>query len=1109
MKKNLLFPMRFLAITSLLILSSCGGNNGGDSAALENAASNKSNSLTTGLPSSESNTQKGAVIVKPLMDVAIVGQQYENSVYVAPTDSSNEIVSLSISNPTAGGAQPTIDKTGKVTWIANSADFENTKRLQVTAKMKNGADIVLDTPVLVRNETLFYQVALGPDEASYSDPNGRYLVRVKRRNAAVAVTGTLKIYERFDSLGNLKWRMNINSSTAALDVLSSPIITPLTPNAARDQADFLAFTPPNDINLHPLTPLSLENKFMGLSRKGSKVALRTNVYSSRNDNNKTYTYLQNGESETVNPDEVEVFDFLANCNSELECKNLAQTKAPIILIHGFSGSDNVGYDGIEGGLSNTWGGLGRKLTAVGHPVFEMRWFTYMRFEEAAGQLAAFGKAVAEHTGKKPMVIAHSYGGVVAHLALAGKGITHHGVSWKEDGPSASNAFAKLYTLNSPLSGINYPKGNISTWPQKTNPVTGLIKWLTRGRDHTDTGLLVSIENCYAVTCLQAGAPFGFDNLELTYLRINTALIADKNLVVTNAWNSLPVITAPTLNELVWEGESIDRLQVALPSITVPVLKITGFNTLQTYSNDNNQLLGDGLISLIGQAADPAHFANTPYNFESKFGYKFISDVTLPTNKGTMKKFNALTIGECFDYTITQHRYYICAGAAHTGTTRNSTTDFSIANYNNTLDETAVDHPLRALIESTNEIRSTPISYTPIVAPKSEIKWRAFVTDAQGVKSYTNSGSAKIEIIRKTDGVVVRNYSTNFGFLGLGVPFLGDTYGSNVGYLLTQTLGAIPDLTQYRVRIQMGDDLRTRKWVHEVEDLTPLINLGDIDLNLNSATLVNISGKVINGLTEGATIPSADIWLSRGTDITAANLRLLANNNMARKLVSDSLGQFSVTGLLPGIYSVLVSKAGYNDQLQGRVSVAANGVFTFSLLPILNTGESSITLRWANASAGSLVSSDLDSHLIRLTKAVTPVIDYHIYYANTYYGATDSLDRDDITYEGPETITFIPSAMYNYSYYVHNYAGGVSTVPGSFPSVSLRVGGRLTNFNLPVSNNTSGRYWRVFDMVNGQIVRCVNNCLQDIAPSAVASISNSSDQVPELFRSVLDNLPSKR
>ena len=115
----------------------------------------------------------------------------------------------------------------------------------------------------------------------------------------------------------------------------------------------------------------------------------------------------------------------------------------------------------------------------------------MRFEEAAGALGQLGTKVNELTGKKPFIVAHSFGGIVGHLALRDGGIVFNGAEWKAI--ASRSLFGGLLTLGSPLSGIH----------KYATAIAG--NTLTYGRDSDDS----SIHACGSSTCYMAGASDGW------------------------------------------------------------------------------------------------------------------------------------------------------------------------------------------------------------------------------------------------------------------------------------------------------------------------------------------------------------------------------------------------------------------------------------------------------------------------------------------------------------------------------------------------------------------------------------------------------------------------
>lgn len=178
----------------------------------------------------------GAILVQGLQGVAVVGQPYKNifGIGIVPLDNRNKIISLSIVNPMLGGAQPSIDIAGIITWTANDTDWASTRVFRVTAKLEEGVDAIVEVPVPpVRKERFVsfwlspgvsaYEVTLGPDEASYGDPDGRYVIRIKRVDPSQPIVGTLQIVEMVESSGYFVPEFRIaNESNTNLVVIDRP-----------------------------------------------------------------------------------------------------------------------------------------------------------------------------------------------------------------------------------------------------------------------------------------------------------------------------------------------------------------------------------------------------------------------------------------------------------------------------------------------------------------------------------------------------------------------------------------------------------------------------------------------------------------------------------------------------------------------------------------------------------------------------------------------------------------------------------------------------------------------------------------------------------------------
>ena len=165
-----------------------------------------------------------------------------------------------------------------------------------------------------------------------------------------------------------------------------------------------------------------------------------------------------------------------------------QDQLPVLLVHGFT------LSGIGGG-AGTWGDLGGMLTAVTLPskgslkpaVFEFQWNTNAAFEDVADELTDAIKWIKTKTGKKVIVLAHSFGGLLTRTAIQRLGAHADATSLTE----WSGLVERLVTLGTPHSGVA-PAGS------------ALGGALPKGSDFV-AGLTVY---CWQITCDQAGTHYG-------------------------------------------------------------------------------------------------------------------------------------------------------------------------------------------------------------------------------------------------------------------------------------------------------------------------------------------------------------------------------------------------------------------------------------------------------------------------------------------------------------------------------------------------------------------------------------------------------------------------
>ncbi len=219
-----------LILTSVLLFG-CGGGGGSDEA--------RPNSPSVDPPLVRP-VGHGAQIARGLKGIALVSQPFNSRVAVVPYDRRNEVVGLSISNATQGGAAPTIDANGNISWSANELDFESTRELIVTATMREGPAVQMRAPVAVRKERLVHQTQLPASAGTIADPNGRFLIKVEPEAPGLAMNGTLSISEVFSANGSFTYVVRVPvTSGAKVTVLDAPATLD---SALRSTADAAAGT---------------------------------------------------------------------------------------------------------------------------------------------------------------------------------------------------------------------------------------------------------------------------------------------------------------------------------------------------------------------------------------------------------------------------------------------------------------------------------------------------------------------------------------------------------------------------------------------------------------------------------------------------------------------------------------------------------------------------------------------------------------------------------------------------------------------------------------------------------------------------------------------------
>jgi len=234
-------------------------------------------------------------------------------------------------------------------------------------------------------------------------------------------------------------------------------------------------------------------------------------------------------------------------------------------------------------------------------------------------------------------------------------------------------------------------------------------------------------------------------------------------------------------------------------------------------------------------------------------------------------------------------------------------------------------------------------------------------------------------------------------------------------------------------------------------------------------------RVIDATQQNTVIPNANVTVKFGLD--------RQQEVKAYEGITDYNGIFQVLDIPYGQYSILSSKDGYlSTNLNISVSDETPTIIDLSIPPVLSNDQIKITLNWKENP------QDLDSHLVKKSGGNE---DYHIDYSNHnrltesnihehFPDFKDYLDRDDTDAFGPETITIDAINKSSvYTYYIRNFSKDVNddfavSIKDSGASVKFISEDMIKTFYPP---NEEGLFWKVFDIIDGKVEPCINECMQ--------------------------------
>ncbi len=237
--------------------------------------------------------------------------------------------------------------------------------------------------------------------------------------------------------------------------------------------------------------------------------------------------------------------------------------------------------------------------------------------------------------------------------------------------------------------------------------------------------------------------------------------------------------------------------------------------------------------------------------------------------------------------------------------------------------------------------------------------------------------------------------------------------------------------------------------------TPIEAIPSDNMSAGDAT-----GTIVDART-GLAVAGLTVYIRAGLNNTTGEI--------LQTVTTNASGLYKVLGLLPGNYTAQVVDEREHDNEELR----------FGTLVIAIKIMASVTVSNQNATVSNNVGFDIDGMRIVLTWGSTPSdldshLEFklsaggrgHVYYPDSsknYYGSNGfhaSLDVDDTSAYGPETITISNIQDGIYTYYIHSYTSGNSNLQNSGATITIYFGSSTPAYVIHVPAG-SGRYWNVF------------------------------------------------
>jgi hypothetical protein len=231
----------------------------------------------------------------------------------------------------------------------------------------------------------------------------------------------------------------------------------------------------------------------------------------------------------------------------------------------------------------------------------------------------------------------------------------------------------------------------------------------------------------------------------------------------------------------------------------------------------------------------------------------------------------------------------------------------------------------------------------------------------------------------------------------------------------------------------------------------------------STTALGDIGGVVKDATNNQPIPGAVVELRAGVNATTGTL--------ITSTVSDSVGSYQFVRQPAGTYTVGAIATGYSNGYRTSAIIGGGASTSEDLvLSPIGQGVVRVVLQWG------ATPPDLDAHMTGPNG--TTGGRFHVYFGDQ--GSLTalpyaSLDVDNTSGFGPETITLAQQFAGIYRFSVHDYTNSSDTttarfLAGSGARVDLYINGLLArSFFVP---NAAGTLWTVFEL-NGSTVTAIN------------------------------------